>query len=164
MTRLSTERLTLRRARLEDLDALFAIFSDAEVMRFWSSPPHADLAVTQAMLDRWLSGGGPVRYFVWEHEGRVIGAGGAPGEVEVGYILGRGHWGQGFAQEAMGRIIAHLWDTTDWPHLTADVDPRNRASVLLLTRLGFTVTGYAARTFYVAGEWSDSVYFRLPRP
>ena len=41
MTALKTARLTLRRARIEDLAAMHAILSNAEATRFWSAPPHA---------------------------------------------------------------------------------------------------------------------------
>jgi len=34
----------------------------------------------------------------------------------------------------------------------------------LLTRLGFRITGYARDTFKIGDEWSDSIYFALPRP
>jgi ribosomal protein S18 acetylase RimI-like enzyme len=48
--------------------------------------------------------------------------------------------------------------------ITADVDPRNVASLRLLARLGFEETGRAARTCQVGDEWQDSVYLALRRP
>ena len=165
MTRIDTSRLTLRKARPGDVEDYWRMFSDPECMRYWSSPPHADQSETGAMLARHAASPDPVTYFAWVEEGRVIGCGGAPGgRQEIGYMLARDRWGQGLAQEAMAAIIDYLWQITDHPQLTADVDPLNRASVMLLTRLGFVASGYAARTFHVAGTWSDSVYFRLPRP
>jgi ribosomal-protein-alanine N-acetyltransferase len=52
---------------------------------------------------------------------------------------------------------------TDVPQLTADLDPRNEASLRLLDKLGFQVTGQAERTFFTHGEWADSVYVACPR-
>mgnify|MGYP003347797219 CR=1 FL=1 len=49
--------------------------------------------------------------------------------------------------------------TGGWP----DVDPRNKASIRLLERLGFAETHRAARTWLVGEEWCDSVYFALTR-
>jgi RimJ/RimL family protein N-acetyltransferase len=43
------------------------------------------------------------------------------------------------------------------------VDPRNAASIALLTRLGFRETGRAERTLLWRDEWCDSTYFALSR-
>jgi len=61
-------------------------------------------------------------------------------------------------------VIAHL--ETAWPGLpalTADVDPRNAASLRLLARLGFVETGRAQRTFRWRDEWCDSIYLARPQ-
>ena len=64
----------------------------------------------------------------------------------------------------MPAIIPYLFESTDLPVLTADVDPRNEASVALLKALGFDETHREKNTFCIEGEWSDSIYFALPRP
>ena len=72
--------------------------------------------------------------------------------------------GQGPGGEAMAAVIAHIFATQPVPALTAEVDPRNAASLRLLDRLGFVETGRAQRTFLLGDEWCDSVYLRLDRP
>jgi ribosomal-protein-alanine N-acetyltransferase len=67
-------------------------------------------------------------------------------------------------EEALRAVVPHLFATTGVPQLTADVDPRSAASLRLLERLGFQVTGRAAVAFFVYGEWADSVHLALPRP
>jgi ribosomal-protein-alanine N-acetyltransferase len=64
----------------------------------------------------------------------------------------------------MEAIIPHIFATSDVPELTADVDPRNGASLRLLEKLGFHETGRAERTFFLYGDWADSVYLARPRP
>ena len=67
--------------------------------------------------------------------------------------------------EAMAAVVAHVFATRpDVDALTADVDPRNERSLRLLEKLGFERTGFAKRTFCLAGEWADSVYLTLKRP
>jgi ribosomal-protein-alanine N-acetyltransferase len=56
-----------------------------------------------------------------------------------------------------------VFETYDIEAITADVDPRNEASLRLLTRLGFVETGRASATYEVEGEISDSVYLALRR-
>lgn len=48
--------------------------------------------------------------------------------------------------------------------IMADVDPRNTASLTLLSRLGFQETSRAARTWLIGEEWCDSVYLSLAKP
>lgn len=154
----------MRRAMPEDLAALHAILSDLQAMRYWSTPPHADLEVTRGWLAGML-GADPVRSddFIVEHAGEVIGKLGAWLLPEVGYILHPRHWGRGFAAEALAAFIGHIF-ARGIDHLTADVDPRNPGSIALLIKAGFRETHRAARTWNVGGEWCDSVYFRLDRP
>lgn len=102
--------------------------------------------------------------FMLEVDGRVIGKAGAWSPPEIGFLLSREHWGRSLMDEALRAVIPHLFAVTDVPQFTADVDPRNAALLRLLGRLGFQVTGYAARTFFVYEEWADSVYLALPRP
>ncbi len=132
-------------------------------MRYWSNPPHEAVEDTRSSLEK-LKSPDLNLYFVFDHEGTVIGLGGIHTGTEIGFILHPDHWGLGFAGEAISAVIDHVWATTDLPQITADADPRNLRSVGLLTRLGFRVTGFARDTFCVGGEWSDSVYFALPRP
>jgi RimJ/RimL family protein N-acetyltransferase len=162
---LVTSRLKLRRAAPDDLAALHEILSDPRAMRFWSSPPHRDLEQTRGWLEAMIADGPPRSDdFVIEHGGRVIGKAGCWRLPEIGYILHPRCWGQGFAAEACHAVIAHVFATYDLPAITADVDPRNDASLRLLARLGFVETGRAAATYEIEGEISDSVYLALPRP
>ena len=164
MVEIKTPRLTLRRAAPGDLEPLHAIRSDARAMRYWSSPPHRDLEETRAWLADMIDApAGESDDFVIEHRGRVIGKAGCWRLPEIGYMLHPDFWGQGLAREALSAIIAHVFATHAIDAITADVDPRNEASLRLLERLGFEETGRAAATYEVAGEISDSVYLALPR-
>lgn len=161
---LTTKRMILRGARPQDLDDLFAIYSDARAMRYWSTPPHPDKATTQDNLDRLIASAAQhLVYFVFEADGRVIGLGGMHKDDEIGFLLHPDYWRQGYVTEAMQTMIPYLFDTTPVAQLTADVDPLNKASIALLKSLGFQETHRAKRTFFIDGVWSDSVYFRLGR-
>jgi [ribosomal protein S5]-alanine N-acetyltransferase len=162
---IETARLRLRRARMDDLDAMHRIFSNAEAMRYWDTPPNSEIEQTRG----WLLGmveapPGTSDDFILEHEGRVIGKAGCWRLAEIGFILHPEHWGRGLAREALSAAIPHIFASLPVAALTADVDPRNAASLRLLDRLGFCETGRAERTLKVGDEWVDSVYLELPRP
>ncbi len=165
MTEIITARLRLRRAAPGDLEAMHAVLSDPEAMRYWSTPPHTELAQTREWLDRMIHAS-PEQSdeFLIEYNGQVIGKAGCWRLPEIGFILNREFWGRGFATEALEPIIQRLFDTFGLPAIEADVDPRNTGSLAVLGKLGFRETGRARRTWKVGDEWCDSVYLALPRP
>ena len=165
MDRIVTERLVLRRAREDDLEAMHAVLSDEEATLFWSTPPHATLDETRAWLaDMIASHPSQSDDFIVEFEGRVIGKAGFFRLPDIGYILHPDCWGRGLATEALKAVIAHAFAHHPLSAITADVDPRNAASIRLLERLGFTFTHSAERTWFISGQWCDSLYYALPRP
>jgi RimJ/RimL family protein N-acetyltransferase len=165
VTILRTERLLLRRARPDDVEAFHAIMRDPRAMRYWSTPPHATLDETRAWVASMVEDSPEEREdFVVELDGRVIGKAGCYRLPEIGYILHPDVWGRGYAREAMAAVIAHIFATRDLDKITADVDPRNTASIGLLLRLGFAETHRAKGSWQVGDELCDSVYFALPRP
>lgn len=98
---------------------------------------------------------------------------------EVGYILHPDYWGKGYATEALMAILHRYFaDIVEVPPDTkpegreiivsgrakADIDPRNDASLKILTRLGFVEVGRAEKTFKTHLGWCDSVYLELSRP
>ena len=156
-----TERLLLRRATMADTLAMNRIMSDPAAMRYWSTLPHENLAQTVAWVQSMVDADRATSDdFIVTRKGAVIGKFGAWKLPEFGFLLDPAQWGKGYASEAMTAFIAHrraLGST----ELTADVDPRNTASLRLLDRHGFTETHREARNFQVGDEWCDSVYLRL---
>ena len=134
-------------------------------MRFWSTLPHADREVTRAWLERKLArnaDGG--EDFAIERDGRLIGEVGAGRLPDFGFMLHPDCWGEGLATEASIGFIDYIFAKPEVAELTADVDPRNVASLAVLAKLGFVVTGTAEKTFLLGEEWCDSVYLALQRP
>lgn len=160
-----TERLVMRRAEVRDLGPLNEVLSSPEAMRYWSTPPHSSLHQTR----EWLKGmmASPESEsddFVVEYEGRVVGKAGFWRYPEIGYILHPDVWGRGLAFECLTALLHRAFRRTDLDSILADVDPRNAASLRLLSKLGFVETRRATGTILVGEEWCDSVYLELPRP
>ena len=159
-----TERLVLRRATWDDLEAVHLLMSDPRAMRYWSRPEHETLEETRHWLRFLVEPAADSRDFLIEKEGEVIGKAGAWQLPEVGFLLHPDHWGKGLAFEAMSAVIAHVEaEVPALPDLTAEVDPRNAASLRLLDRLGFRETHRAERTLLWKDEWCDSVYLARMR-
>ncbi|HTG38116.1 MAG TPA: GNAT family protein [Sphingomonas sp.] len=154
---LRTARLVLRPRVVEDADALFPAFADVDAMRYWSGPPHIDLAETRRVLAQrdpawrcWAitrAGGDAAIGFVAVGEKRQ-------GNVsELAYLLARAHWGTGIAGEAVSAVIDRLFEEGQ-RRVFADVDPDHVASRRLLEKLGFTLEGI------LRAEWETHIGVR----
>lgn len=165
METIRTERLLLRRARPGDLEDIHAVLADPRAMRYWSTPPHATIDESRQWLDDMIATPGDVSDdFVVEFEGGVVGKIGCWRLPEIGFIFHPRVWRRGVGGEALRAVVPWVFARHAVPAITADVDPRNAASLALLASVGFRETGRAERTWHVAGEWCDSIYLSLPRP
>lgn len=170
---LAAERVCLRALARSDAPALFAVFSDPRVMRYWSSPPMT--AVEQAeglieQIDDWFAQRGGCQWGIVESAGgSVIGTATLHAfalqhkRCEVGYVLGSAYWGRGFAREALARLLRFAFGELRLERIEADVDPRNAASVRLVEHLGFRREGLLRARWHVAGEVQDSALYGLLR-
>ena len=171
---LSARRIALRWLEPRDVPDLFAVFGDPEVMRYWSRPPMVDQGEAEQLLREIHELHAQRSLFQWGVASlgadRVIGTctlfhlERAHRRAEIGYALGRAHWGQGLAHEAVGALIQFAFGTLDLHRLEADVDPRNERSLRMLERLGFEREGYLRERYRVGGETQDAVLLGLLRP
>jgi RimJ/RimL family protein N-acetyltransferase len=168
---LESERLRLRAYRMQDLDALYALYSDPRVMRYWSFPPWHELAQARAYLDRVFAEDAAGTVLAWAVADRASDAfiGTATlhslqreqARAELGYSLHPDWQGRGLAGEALRLVIAQAFGPMRLRRLEADVDPRNLASCRLLERLGFQREGLLRARWRVAGEDCDSAFYGL---
>ena len=170
---LRTPRLTLRPLAAPDADALFAVFSDPQVMRYWSTPPWTTPDQAQAFIERDRSGfesGAHLRLGIERTDDGALlgqctlfGIQPASRRAEVGYSLGRPHWGRGYVNEALRALLGYGFGQLNLNRVEADIDPRNTASEKVLQRLGFLKEGHLRERWIVAGEVSDSALYGLLR-
>lgn len=170
---LPTPRLRLRPLRADDAEALFAVFSDPEVMRYWSTPPWTSIDQAHQRIAADTAGmaaGEHLRLGIERQaDGRLVGQCTlfdiVPScrRAEIGYCLARHAWGQGLMHEALQALVAHGFGPMDLNRIEADIDPRNAASARSLERLGFVREGLLRERWIVDGEVSDSALYGLLR-
>jgi len=145
---LTTERLLLRPATLDDLEAWLAISRDAE--QVWWGEPRSTVDDARANLDKHLTSQERHGFSLWPVElratGDVVGLTGlqhlADGpEIEVGYRVLRGHWGHGYATEAATAAIRFGFDELGLDQVVAVTMPTNEASRRVLEKCGLTFVG-----------------------
>lgn len=167
-------RLALRRISTDDVDALFEVFSNAEVMRYWSTPPLAERAGAVELVNEIHDSFARQVMLKWgvarQADNLLIGTTTLYNldftnrRAELGYALGRKHWGQGYMHEALQALLSFAFETLDLRRLEADVDPRNKASIKSLERLGFQREGFLRERWEVGGEIQDALFYGLLRP
>ena len=147
---LETARLRLRFMEERDLEALAAMFGDAETMRYIGEGKTFNRNETwrsiSAVLGHWLLKG----YGMWSVEtretrelvGRVgfIDPEGWPG-FELGWLVARPHWGQGYATEAAKAAYEYAMTTLGRDRVISLIRPGNAASVRVAEKLGFARDG-----------------------
>ncbi|HUR25642.1 MAG TPA: GNAT family N-acetyltransferase [Candidatus Thermoplasmatota archaeon] len=150
-TKVQTERLTLRRPRRRDAQAIFDAYgSDPEVARHLTWRTHASLSDTHQFLDQadrgWATGADNP-YLAWQGD-RLVGATGltrvGPNRMRTGYLVARPLWGQGFADEMVRGMTRLAFDLRLCDIVEALVDPENERSVRVLRKAGFTADGEAS--------------------
>jgi len=170
---LFTERLVLRGLMERDIDALFAIFSDPEVMRYWNAPAMVERTEAVALLKRVQVSFAQRTAFRWgiarRADDQIIGTCSLfhfeeeSWRAEVGYALGQPYWGQGYIQETLRAVLDYGFATLNLHRIEAEIDPENSASVRAVERLGFVGEGLLRERWLVEGKTSDSLMMGLLR-
>ena len=152
---LRTERLVLRRWRLEDAAPMGAINSDSAVTEFLNR--RMDAAATAAFLDRTEAHWAEHGFGHWAVEplggplaGEMIGFVGVAYPTflpdlatrpELGWRLSSTSWGQGFATEAALAARDDAFTRLALPELISIVHPDNERSRRVASKVGMTVEG-----------------------
>jgi ribosomal-protein-alanine N-acetyltransferase len=146
---LETKRLFFRRFIPDDLKALFALYSDPEVRRYF---PEGTLTYEETKEElEWFLNGHPAHpeLGLWatihKETGEFIGRCGLlpwtiedRPEVEVAYMLAKAYWGQGLGTEAAQAILDYGFEQLQLSRLICLIDAENQASQKVAQKIGMT--------------------------
>ncbi len=149
---LETERLGFRRLVEDDLDELFELYRDPEILRYF---PEGTLTRDETREElEWFLNGHPEHpeLGLWatihKPSGRFIGRCGllpwtieGRQEVEIAYMIAKPFWGQGLGSEAARGILAHARAELGLTRLVCMVDAANAASIGVARSIGMTLEG-----------------------
>jgi RimJ/RimL family protein N-acetyltransferase len=168
---LEGRRVRLRWLAEDDVGALFEIFSDPAVARFWSAPPITRRAQARELLRDVRRGFRERDLFEWglalRRTDEIVGTvtlwrfDVENRHAEVGFALARRAWGRGLMREGLNLAIGLCFGPLGLRRLEADVDPRNEASLRLLEGLGFRREGLMRERWNTGGELQDGVLLGL---
>jgi RimJ/RimL family protein N-acetyltransferase len=161
-----TTRVVVRPVARADLADLLEVNGDDEVTRFlpyatWRGPD--DASAWLARMEA-LCATGTARQLVFERRSdrKVIGTvllfhfDEPSARVELGYVVGRACWRQGYAREALQTVCRHAFEEMSIRRIEAEARPDNVASNELLLALGFTHEGRLRGRWVAKGETYDT--------
>jgi len=164
MPEIETKRLRLRHFTLDDLDDLFRLYSDAEIMRYLSSPRTKEQ--TQISLSKHIKQWQEYNFGMWavnyKESDKMIGRCGLSflentPEVELGYVFDKPFWNMGLATEASLATLKYGFETVGLHRIVAIAKPENIASVRVIQKVGMK---YEKNAHYYD---VDVVYYALLR-
>ena len=168
---IETDRLQLRHAAIDDVDAIFRLFSNAQLMKYWNTPPQTERIEAQAAVERMMaridSNDGLELVIVLKKTEQLIGTCALHNyhamsrRAEIGYSLHPDFWGHGYMHEALVRLLEYGFTTMNLNRLEADIDPANLASARSLERLGFKQEGFMPERWIVSNAFSDTAFYGL---
>jgi RimJ/RimL family protein N-acetyltransferase len=169
---LRTERLVLRRLRLEDAADLHAYYGRDDVAAYLLAPPvAADEAVAEIhrRLGTGEAPGTPPEGLglVMELDGRVVGdvvlmfKPPHYSQAELGWVVHPDVAGRGLATEAARAMLDLGFGHYGFHRITAELDARNERSARLAERLGMRREAHRLADYWSKGAWTDSLQYAL---
>ena len=143
MMEIRIERLVLKKPGYKDKQSIISQIGDWEVAKWLSSVPYP---YTQNDADEWIRtlSRQELTFNIFENDSLVGGIELTPHEdnfYELGYWLGRQHWGQGFATEAGKGLLHYATDELNLRNFKSRYMKGNDDSANVLNKLSFKKTG-----------------------
>lgn len=145
--RLESERLVLRRITVNDAKDVFAYATDPMVAKYMTFRQDQSFEDVVEFLSSIQSRMDNDNEFNWAIELRtepgVIGSVGCKRNdgLEIGYVLRRDHWGQGYMPEAVQTVMRWALANEPGQRIWATCDIDNDASASVLIRVGMVDEG-----------------------
>ncbi len=170
--RLETDRLRLREYTEDDWQAVLAYQCDPRYLRFYAWEDRTEENVrqfVQGFIDARREQ--PRKKYSFavtlKATGQLIGncnlRQNQPEDrvAEMGYEIAPTHWGNGYASEAAGAILAFGFDELKLHRLAAWCIAENAASARVLEKIGMRQEGRLREQEWMKGRWWDALLYGI---
>ena len=164
--------LSLRELQEDDWPALQRCLGDAETVRYTEFEPFTDASA------RWMVQWAqekkrkePRTAFVFgvtlSPDAPIVGVASLTirdlglGEADVGVMIGRDHWGRGYATAAVRELLALGFDMLHLHRISGECDPENVGSARVLEKAGMMREGYLRESRRQKGRWVDRLLYAV---
>lgn len=145
MHEIETERLRLRMFKEDDLEELYLIFGDPQVMKYLPGGQPRTREATAIGLTRTIEGFKKRGFGIWaathKEQGTLLGYCGLvflddTPEIELLYGFASKYWGAGYATEAARACLRYGFEQLKFERIVAITRPQNTASQRVLEKIG----------------------------
>lgn len=171
---LTTENLILREVGEKDVDEVFFLRSDLEIMKYIPRQPATkkqDALDHIEVLRKAKENEEGINWAITQKgNDTLVGIIGLyrinkpDFRAEVGYILNPKYQGKGIIRESIEKVIEFGFERCNFHTITAIIDARNTASENVLKRANFIKEAHFKEDCYHNGEFSDSVHYSMKNP
>jgi len=169
---LETERIILRRFTINDAEAMFRNWaSDDEVTKYLMWQAHADISVSESVINSWLELYHEPEYYNWaiilKDIGEPIGSIAAVEQrddikmVHIGYCIGRKWWHQGITSEALKEMIRFFFEEVGANRIESRHDPYNPNSGKVMLKCGLKYEGTMRQSDTNNQGICDAAYYAI---
>ena len=170
---LETDRLLLRLARADDVDALMDYSADPEVCRYLPYEPRSRDEIEKTMERRlgftdFTPEGHPLFLHVELKEaGEMIGEfllfsrNVEARQGEIGYVINPRFQGKGYALEAATALMDVAFKKADLHRIEAKCSAPNEASWKLMEKLGMRREAHFKEQSLFKGEWDELLIYAI---
>lgn len=150
---IETDRLILRKLRLDDSEAAFQNWtSDSKVTEFLRWPTHYSIDTTQEIIKMWVDNYAEDNFYQWaivlkDGNDKPIGTIGVVDQNEeldilhIGYCIGSKWWHKGITSEALSAIIQFFFEEVKANRIESQHDPHNPNSGKVMLKCGLKYEG-----------------------
>jgi len=142
---LKTKRLTLRAFRIEDAETVSRVAGEWDVARMMAPVPYP---YPVSVAAEWINShqasaiaGTDMTFAIWQNStliGSINIENRGDNTTGIGYWIGKTHWNQGYASEAVTEILRYAFSVLDVNLLTTELFADNLASARVLEKASFT--------------------------
>jgi RimJ/RimL family protein N-acetyltransferase len=168
-----TERLLLRPFEDGDLQAMYEMQSDEEVVRYLYFDARSLDEVRTALARKTAAvgiageGDGVGVAVVLLETGEVVAdislwcVSEGHQQGEIGFIVHPAHQGKGYATEAARPMLDFAFDTVGLHRVVGRTEARNIASARVLEKLGMRLEAHLIENEWVKGEWQSELVYAI---
>jgi [ribosomal protein S5]-alanine N-acetyltransferase len=171
---LETDRLLLRKLSLADAADIFAYASDPEVTKYTSWSTHQAIADSEQFLESAIAkyaAGQPMDWgIVRKGDRKAIGTCGfaswdcTHARAEIGYVLSRQYWGQGYMTEAVKAAISFGFHVMMLNRIQATCMVENLASARVMQKVGMHYEGTLLEYAFFKDRYLDLKLYAIIKP
>ncbi|WP_438298010.1 GNAT family N-acetyltransferase [Sporosarcina sp. FA15] len=168
---LNTPRLRLTKVESGHAPALFTIFSNPQVVKYYGMDPMYELAQAEKIIEHFRSTYETKRGMRWaitiKDGNQFVGTIGLNNlalgmkRAEVGFEIHPDFWRSGITSEALQAVLDYSFDELGLHRMGAVTFPANSASIGLLEKNGFMAEGKLRSYLFQNGHSHDALIFSI---